>query len=119
MLYRKRESASGTHERSVLARFRYNDLKEDAGGCGGCGLRAGPGLTAMGIDAESSITVLIFTRNCDHPRRKHSTECGLITQSSRLVAGELIDVGQNSKVPICDLKGLFFFVGLKSYLPVR
>jgi hypothetical protein len=23
----------------VFARFRYNDLKVDAGGCGGCGLR--------------------------------------------------------------------------------
>ena len=26
------------HEHGVFARFRYNDLKEDAGGCGGCGL---------------------------------------------------------------------------------
>ena len=27
-------------ERGVFARFRYNDLKEDAGVCGGCGLMA-------------------------------------------------------------------------------
>src|SRR6266436_243335 len=39
VLYRKRESASSTQERSVFARFRYNDLKEDAGGCGGCAAR--------------------------------------------------------------------------------
>ena len=39
VLYRKRESASSTHEHGVFARFRYNDLKVAAGGCGGCGLR--------------------------------------------------------------------------------
>jgi hypothetical protein len=60
VLYRKRESASGTHEHSVLARFRYNDLKEDAGGCGGCGLRAGPDLTAMGIESFFVCSLLIL-----------------------------------------------------------
>jgi hypothetical protein len=34
----------------VFARFRYNDLKVAAGGCGGCGL-VGPDLTAMGIQS--------------------------------------------------------------------
>jgi hypothetical protein len=29
-MYRKRELASGSHEHSVFARFRYNDLKEAA-----------------------------------------------------------------------------------------
>jgi|GEM_PF-5174540 len=35
VLYRKRESASGTHEHNVFARFRYNDLREAGRGCGG------------------------------------------------------------------------------------
>jgi hypothetical protein len=60
VLYRKRESARGTHERSVLARFRYDDLKEDADGCGECGLRAGPGLTAMGIESFFVCSLLIL-----------------------------------------------------------
>jgi len=38
VLYRKRECASCTHEHGLFARFRYNDLKEDAGVCGGSGL---------------------------------------------------------------------------------
>ena len=37
VLYRKREGARRIHEHGVFARFRYNDLKEDAGVCGGCG----------------------------------------------------------------------------------
>jgi hypothetical protein len=45
VLYRKRESASSTHEHGVFARFRYNDLKEDAGVCGR------GGLVAMGIQS--------------------------------------------------------------------
>ena len=40
VLYRKRESASRTHDHGVFARFRYNDLKEAAGDCGRCGLMA-------------------------------------------------------------------------------
>src|SRR5260370_10451036 len=36
---------------SVFARFRYNELKVAAGDCGGCGLMAGPGPTAMGIES--------------------------------------------------------------------
>jgi hypothetical protein len=34
-LYRKREGARRLHELGVFARFRYNDLKEAARGCGG------------------------------------------------------------------------------------
>ena len=41
-------------------RFRYNDLKEDAGVCGGCGLMAGPGLTAMGIESFFVYNLLIL-----------------------------------------------------------
>jgi hypothetical protein len=40
VLYRKREGARRLYEHGVFARFRYNDLKEDAGVCGGCGLMA-------------------------------------------------------------------------------
>ncbi len=36
-LYRKREGARRLHEHGVFARFRYNDLKEAARGCGGRG----------------------------------------------------------------------------------
>ena len=35
MLYRKRGRARRRHEHGVFARFRYNDLKEAARGCGG------------------------------------------------------------------------------------
>jgi len=38
VLYRKREDGRTAHEHGVFARSRYNDLKEDAGVCGGCGL---------------------------------------------------------------------------------
>ena len=38
MLYWKREGARLMHEHGVFARFRYNDLKKDAGVCGSCGL---------------------------------------------------------------------------------
>ena len=58
MLYRKRESASGTHEHSVLARFRYNDLKEAAGVCGRCGLMA----NGYGNSIFSSICKLLVLR---------------------------------------------------------
>ena len=51
MLYRKHEGARSRHEHGVFACFRYNDLKVAAGDCGGCGLMAGPGLTAMGIES--------------------------------------------------------------------
>jgi hypothetical protein len=37
VLYRKREQAKRRHEHGVFARFRYNDLKEAARGCGGRG----------------------------------------------------------------------------------
>src|SRR5579859_2685754 len=37
VLYRKREGARGLREHGVLARFRHNDLKEAARGCGGRG----------------------------------------------------------------------------------
>ena len=53
MLYRKRDEARWVRERGVFARFRYNDLKGAAGGCGGCGLE-GPDLTAMGIQSFRS-----------------------------------------------------------------
>jgi len=36
-LYRKREQARRVHVHGVFARFRYNDLKEAARGCGGRG----------------------------------------------------------------------------------
>ena len=36
-LYRKREGARRLHEHGVFVRFRYNDLKEAARGCGGRG----------------------------------------------------------------------------------
>jgi len=45
----------------VFARFRYNDLKEDAGGCGGCGLRAGPGLTALYPDGKLASAISTLT----------------------------------------------------------
>jgi len=38
VLYWKREGARLMHEHGVFARFRYNDLKKDAGVCGSCGL---------------------------------------------------------------------------------
>jgi hypothetical protein len=37
VLYRKRERARRRHKHGVFARFRYNDLKEAARGCGGRG----------------------------------------------------------------------------------
>jgi hypothetical protein len=37
VLYRKRERARRMYEHGVFARFRYNDLKEAARGCGGRG----------------------------------------------------------------------------------
>ncbi len=37
VLYRKRERARRRHEHGVFARFRYNDLKVAARGCGGRG----------------------------------------------------------------------------------
>jgi hypothetical protein len=36
VLYRKRGDGRRAHEQGVFARFRYNDLKEDAGVCGSC-----------------------------------------------------------------------------------
>ena len=43
----------------MFACFRYNDLKVAAGDCGGCGLMAGPGLAAMGIESFSIYNLLI------------------------------------------------------------
>src|SRR6266699_4596280 len=60
VLYRKHEGARSRHEHGVLACFRYNDLKVAAGDCGGCGLMAGPGLTAMGIESLSVYNLLIL-----------------------------------------------------------
>ena len=60
MLYRKHEGARSRHEHGVLACFRYNDLKVAAGDCGGCGLMAGSGLTAMGIESFSVYNLLIL-----------------------------------------------------------
>jgi hypothetical protein len=37
-----------------------NDLKGAAGDCGGCGLMAGPGLTAMGIESFLVFNLLIL-----------------------------------------------------------
>jgi hypothetical protein len=60
VLYRKREGARRLHEHGLFARFRYNDLKVAAGGCGGCGLMAGTGLTAMGIESFFVCNLLIL-----------------------------------------------------------
>ena len=60
MLDRKHEGARSRHEHGVFACFRYNDLKVAAGDCGGCGLMAGPGLTAMGIESFSIYNLLIL-----------------------------------------------------------
>jgi hypothetical protein len=46
--------------RDALARVRKNRLKVAAGGCGGCGLMAGPGLTAMGIESFFACSLLIL-----------------------------------------------------------
>jgi hypothetical protein len=40
--------------------WRAFDLKVAAGGCGGCGLMAGPGLTAMGIEFFFVCSLLIL-----------------------------------------------------------
>ena len=53
VLYRKREEARRAHEHGVFVRFRYNDLKVTAGGCGGCGL------LAMGIESLFACNLMI------------------------------------------------------------
>ena len=49
-LYRKREGARRLHEHGVFARFRYNDLKEAARGCGGRGPYANSMVGRSGVE---------------------------------------------------------------------
>jgi|HubBroStandDraft_6_1064221.scaffolds.fasta_scaffold206189_1 hypothetical protein len=62
VLYRKRECAPCTHQHGVFAHFRYNDLKEDAGVCGGCGLMA------RGIQSFSPTCKLLVLRYLENKR---------------------------------------------------
>ena len=55
----------------------------------------------------------------DHQRIRELVSISVHHTVLTLGVGKLFDVGQNFKVPICDLKRLFFFVRLKSYLPPR
>ncbi len=49
-LYRKREGARRLYEHGVFARFRYNDLKEAARGCGGRGPYANSMVGRSGVE---------------------------------------------------------------------
>ncbi|SRR6266478_2895107 len=49
-LYRKRERARRMHEHGVLARFRYNDLKEAARDCDGRGHYANSMVGRSGVE---------------------------------------------------------------------
>ncbi len=49
-LYRKREWARRMHEHGEFARFRYNDLKEAARDCGGCGRYANSMVRRSGVE---------------------------------------------------------------------
>jgi hypothetical protein len=52
VLYQKRERARHTHEHGVFARFRYNDLKEAARGCGGRGPYANSMVGQSGVEVR-------------------------------------------------------------------
>jgi hypothetical protein len=60
VLYRKREDGRRSHEHGVFARFRYNDLKEDAGGLRWMRAKGWTRLTAMGIESFFVRSLLIL-----------------------------------------------------------
>ena len=62
MLYRKHERARRRHEHSVFARFRYNDLKEAARGCGGCGPYANSIGGQSGVEVRGDCAAARHTR---------------------------------------------------------
>ena len=61
MFYRRRAFEKDGRVGAMLWRaFDKNRLKVAAGGCGGCGLMAAPGLTAMGIESFFVCNLLIL-----------------------------------------------------------
>ena len=62
MLYRKRELARRRHEHGVFACFRYNDLKEAACGCGGCGPYANSKVGQRGVEVRGDCAAARHTR---------------------------------------------------------
>ena len=62
VLYRKREGARRTHEHGVFARFRYNDLKEAARGCGGRGPYANSMMGQSGVEVRGDCAAARHTR---------------------------------------------------------
>jgi hypothetical protein len=62
VLYRKRERARGTHKHGVFARFRYNDLKEAARGCGGRGPYANSMVGQSGVEVRGDRAAAHHTR---------------------------------------------------------
>src|SRR6266436_6092634 len=52
VLYRKREDGRRSHEHDRFARFRYNDLKEAARGCGGRGPYANSMAGKSGVEVH-------------------------------------------------------------------
>jgi hypothetical protein len=62
VLYRKRELARRRHEHGVFACFRYNDLKEAACGCGGCGPYANSKVGQRGVEVRGDCAAARHTR---------------------------------------------------------
>jgi hypothetical protein len=62
VLYRKRERARRRHERGVFARFRYNDLKVAARGCGGRGPYANSMVGQSGVEVRGDCAAARHTR---------------------------------------------------------
>ena len=62
-MYRKREGARCLYERGVFARFRYNDLKEAARGCGGRGPYANSMMGKSGLEVRGGCAADRKTRH--------------------------------------------------------
>jgi hypothetical protein len=60
VINRTRVFSNGRNSARCSARVRLIRLKVGAGGCGGCGLVAGPDLTAMGIESFFVCSLLIL-----------------------------------------------------------
>jgi len=84
VLYRKRERARCTHEHGVFVRFRYNDLKEAARGCGGRGHYANSMVRQSGVEVRGDCAAT----------RPYKTPCAnkLATTKKYLEEGEKRDL---------------------------
>ena len=85
MLYRKREEARRTHEHSVFARFRYNDLKEAGRGCGGRGPYANSMVGKSGVEVRLSCAAKRHTwhRALKGWLRRKSTSKSVVEETER------------------------------------